>query len=103
MKLPPWQDRSDILWTEDDYVVDENGCWIWQRRYSIWGRKGEERMHAVIGSSKHYNAARQIMEDYIGESLPGDLWVVGACATNRGSFIKRCVNPEHHDLVGVKS
>lgn len=106
MSWANWRDRDDLLWSEDDFTIDpQTGCWLWHRRFSLWGPAAQpnaQRMHAIIPGSQHYNAARQIMEDYIGEPLPTDLWVVGECATNRGSFLKRCVNPEHHDLHGVQ-
>lgn len=64
-----------------DYVVDENGCWIWQRTtnrgYGTMGRNG-----------KNYYAHRWYYEQHVGP-IPTGYQIDHLCN------MPRCVNPAH--------
>lgn len=68
--------------TDPKFVINENGCWIWQWAVSNSGYG----VHA--GQSAH----RYMYEKHVGP-IPDGLWIDHLCRT------KRCVNPAHLEPV----
>ena len=65
-----------------EYLVDENGCWIWQR----WKDKDG---YGKFGKGRHRRLAhRAYYERYNGE-IPSGKFVLHSCDNTS------CVNPEH--------
>lgn len=71
-----------------DYLVDENGCWIWQRRRNRHGY-GETAPRRAGGSRL---AHRVYFEDRYGP-VPGGLDLDHRCR------VPSCVNPDHLEAV----
>lgn len=69
-----------------EYVVDENGCWVWTRYRSPdgYGRIGRGR--------KSFLAHRVSYEFYVGP-IPDDKVIDHKCCN------RACVNPEHLQAV----
>jgi hypothetical protein len=67
---------------KDEYVVDENGCWVWQRLVS---HNGYGR---IVRDGKDYRAHRVYYEQRFGELAP-EMQLHHRCRN------KRCVNPDH--------
>ena len=72
--------------TPHDYVVDEKGCWIWQRSVNQGGYGHVKRLGRSMTASRWYYIERN------GE-IPEGLEVDHLCRT------RLCVNPDHLELV----
>lgn len=69
-----------------EYVIDENGCWIWQR-CEAWGGYGKTKH-----KGKTVLAHRVLYERVFGE-IPHGLELDHLCR------VRLCVNPEHLEAV----
>lgn len=76
-----------------EYLVDENGCWIWQRgltgpgpKEMKYGQKWDrERKKQVRAHKWYYEKAKG--------PVPEGLWLDHLCR------VRRCVNPDHLEAV----
>lgn len=78
MRPRNYRPASDVF-SEDAFIMDENGCWRWQGRLNYKG-------YGRVGS--HGSAHRMYYEKYKGP-VPSGMFVLHTCD------VKDCVNPEH--------
>jgi HNH endonuclease len=71
-----------------DYVVDENGCWIWQlaRNSKGYGTRWDRTTKRLVQAHRWY------YEQAFGP-IPEGMWIDHLCKT------KACVNPDHLEPV----
>lgn len=73
---------------KDRIIIDESGCWIWQRSTAGWGYR-EGRGYGKLGvNGKIISAHRASYEVFFGP-IPPSLHVCHRCDKTT------CVNPEH--------
>lgn len=72
-----------------EYVVDDNGCWVWQKFIT---EEGYGRIHLRSPSPRNVLAHRLYYERYVGP-IPADLEIDHLCRN------RACVNPAHLEPV----
>ena len=68
------------------YIIDKNGCWVWQLSINKWGYGSYEIKH------KHVRPHRLYYEKYRGK-IPKGMCIDHLCRN------RACVNPDHLQAV----
>jgi hypothetical protein len=91
-RLPPEEyDRQWIAGIKARCIVNENGCWIWQRCCQPFRnmKPGQRGYPGAAYRSKGVRAHRKMLEIKLGKLLPPELHACHTCDT------PPCCNPDH--------
>lgn len=99
MTNPPRKLKVDTL--NDNYVVNDEGCWLWQGRVDAWGYVG-----LWLPDEKRYTKAHRYMYEQKYGPIPSRLVLDHLCHGRskdcmRGNAClhRSCINPDHLEPV----